>query len=705
MKNYTLLLMFFCLTTVLLSASCFSQTAEPNPSPQYIYYCLNEPASPLTALPSTGGMLRWYTSQTGGTFSTTAPTPSTANPATGGNPLIFYVTQVIGGVESSPRTPKFVYVNQQLDLFCQTVSPNSITFDFANTGQSSFTYSYTVDGGVPITGTHFSPSNFTITGLIEGQTVVFTLTAVGAKVCVTPQTTSCKTTCLSTVTTPNFNPIVPICSGSPPPILASTSPNGIMGSWSPALVSNTVSGNYVFTPNSTLHPCATTQTLNVTVLPLIAPTFTGIPVSVCQNSSAPVLPLNSNNTPSILGIWSPATVNTALIGPVTYTFTPNSGQCTSASPTMLTVTVVGNNSPGFNAIDPFCAGSMPPSLATTSPNGITGTWSPSVINNTNSGSYLFTPSPNQCSTNQTLNVIVTSRVNPGFAVIPAFCEGTIAPVLATSSPNGIAGTWSPPQIDNRNSGTYVFTPNNNECATTQSLTTTVNGRIVPGFSSFSICSGSVPPNLDSTSPSGISGSWSPAVVDNLASGSYTFTPDTNQCATDQTINVVVNPSNTLTDFTWTVSEAFANNQVVTISASSNNGEYSYRLDDGPLQTSSIFEFVNSGYHTVTVIENNGCSNPISKSNILVIDYPRFFTPNGDGFNETWNILTLADDTSAKIRIFDRYGKLLKEIYPNNDGWNGLYIGQPMPSDDYWFVVEYTEQNILKQFRSHFSLKR
>jgi gliding motility-associated-like protein len=705
MKNYTLLFLFYCFTIVLQGTSCYSQTAQPNPSPQFIYYCLNEPASPLTAAASAGGSLRWYANETGGTFSTSASTPSTANSATGGNRLVFYVTQVIGGVESTPRTPKFVYVNQQLDLFCQTVTPNSITFDFANTGQSSFAYSYTVDGGSPITGTHFSPSNFPINGLSEGQNVVFTLTAVGAKVCVTPQTTSCRTSCSSTVTNPNFNPIAPICSGSPPPVLAPSSPNGISGSWSPAVVSNTTSGSYIFTPNATLHPCATTQTLNVTVLPPVAPVFTGIPVTVCQNAAAPVLPMNSSNAPAISGNWSPSTVNTALLGPVSYTFTPNPGQCTSTNPTTVIITIVANNSPNFAAIDPFCEGTTAPTLATTSPSGVSGSWSPALISNTNSSSYLFTPSPNQCSTTQTLNVTVTPRVNPEFSAIPAFCEGTTAPNLATTSPNGVMGTWNPAQIDNTVAGTYLFTPNADECATSQSLTTTVNLRTVPGFNSFSICSGTVPPTLDTTSPSGINGSWSPPVVDNMTSGSYIFTPDVNQCATDQTIDVVVNPSNTLTDFTWTVSEAFANNQIVTVSAIDSNGDYSYKLDDGPFQTSPVFEFVNAGFHSVTVIENTGCSSPITKSNILVIDYPRFFTPNGDGFNENWNILSLKDDSTAKIRIFDRYGKLLKEISPNSGGWNGLYTGQPMPSDDYWFVVEYTEQNSLKQFRSHFSLKR
>jgi gliding motility-associated-like protein len=67
------------------------------------------------------------------------------------------------------------------------------------------------------------------------------------------------------------------------------------------------------------------------------------------------------------------------------------------------------------------------------------------------------------------------------------------------------------------------------------------------------------------------------------------------------------------------------------------------------------------------------------------------------------------DDSAKIYIFDRYGKLMKQIAPNGLGWDGTYNGQPMPSTDYWFTVEYNEPNstnvITKEFKAHFSLKR
>jgi gliding motility-associated-like protein len=83
------------------------------------------------------------------------------------------------------------------------------------------------------------------------------------------------------------------------------------------------------------------------------------------------------------------------------------------------------------------------------------------------------------------------------------------------------------------------------------------------------------------------------------------------------------------------------------------------------------------------------------------------TPNGDGFNDTWKIESIASfDPSANIYIFDRYGKLLKQLSPINDaGWDGTYNGTPLPSSDYWFLIEYTEDDTRKEFRGHFTLKR
>jgi gliding motility-associated-like protein len=66
---------------------------------------------------------------------------------------------------------------------------------------------------------------------------------------------------------------------------------------------------------------------------------------------------------------------------------------------------------------------------------------------------------------------------------------------------------------------------------------------------------------------------------------------------------------------------------------------------------------------------------------------------------------LIDQPNAVIYIFDRYGKLLKQISPSGQGWDGTYRGQPLPASDYWFTIEYEELSTTKVFRKHFTLKR
>ncbi|MFA5556434.1 MAG: T9SS type B sorting domain-containing protein, partial [Flavobacteriaceae bacterium] len=68
-------------------------------------------------------------------------------------------------------------------------------------------------------------------------------------------------------------------------------------------------------------------------------------------------------------------------------------------------------------------------------------------------------------------------------------------------------------------------------------------------------------------------------------------------------------------------------------------------------------------------------------------------------------LGLNDQHNAEIYIFDRYGKLLKQLNPLGAGWDGTFNGQPLPSTDYWFKVMYTENKTRKEFKAHFSLKR
>ena len=173
---------------------------------------------------------------------------------------------------------------------------------------------------------------------------------------------------------------------------------------------------------------------------------------------------------------------------------------------------------------------------------------------------------------------------------------------------------------------------------------------------------------------------------------------------DETIVIESAPPTLIADV---VTQVFGNSNVIEALATGIS-EYEYSLDGGPweepLDDGSIqFTGVSQGLHTVTARDKNGCG--ITSIEVFVIDYPKYFTPNGDGIHETWNIEGIG--SNAKIYIFDRYGKLLKQISPTGQGWDGTFNGNNMPSSDYWFTVEYEEPltNQIKEFKAHFTLRR
>jgi len=311
----------------------------------------------------------------------------------------------------------------------------------------------------------------------------------------------------------------------------------------------------------------------------------------------------------------------------------------------------------------------------------------------------------------------TSTMTPDFNSVPrSYCLGQAITDLPTSSEDSpqITGAWSPVKVNTATAGTtdYVFTPDPVAfpCALTKTLSATV-GAVEPNFALIptSYCVNYPTTGLSNSSDDSplIMGTWFPARVNTATAGTsdYIFTPNSGQaCApNNKIITVTVNPLNTITSIGWTVTEAFATNQIVSVTDPV-GPDYLYQLDDGALQASPVFERVSLGMHSIAVKDVNGCSE-FSDNNVLVIDYPRFFTPNNDGFNDFWNVFTLTSKLGSKIQIFDRYGKLLKEISPNSSGLNGTYNGQPLPATDYWFVVDYPEGGVIKKFRSHFSLKR
>ncbi len=170
----------------------------------------------------------------------------------------------------------------------------------------------------------------------------------------------------------------------------------------------------------------------------------------------------------------------------------------------------------------------------------------------------------------------------------------------------------------------------------------------------------------------------------------------------RTRTIEVKPSNIAIIENITINELSDNNTVIIYSSGYGDYVYSITGTEGPFQESNIFEHIIGGIYTIAVKDKNGCG--IATETIAVLGAPKFFTPNGDGHNDTWNIRGVSHqfNKNSNIYIFDRYGKLLKQLSTVGSGWDGTYNGKPMPADDYWYTIYFEDGRTVK---GHFTLKR
>lgn len=168
------------------------------------------------------------------------------------------------------------------------------------------------------------------------------------------------------------------------------------------------------------------------------------------------------------------------------------------------------------------------------------------------------------------------------------------------------------------------------------------------------------------------------------------------CSRIRTITVVASDLATITHVQV---NDLSDNNTVTVSVSG-NGDYVYSLNNIDFQTSATFSGVAAGVYTLYVQDLNGCGTVTKEISVLGI--PAYFTPNGDGYHDYWNMEGAGQRSNATILIFDRFGKLIKQISPQSQGWDGTYAGSALPSTDYWYSIELPDGRILK---GHFTMKR
>ncbi len=232
----------------------------------------------------------------------------------------------------------------------------------------------------------------------------------------------------------------------------------------------------------------------------------------------------------------------------------------------------------------------------------------------------------------------------------------------------VVNTFDPPNFQNESAGLC------NGSSTTLS--------VAAGFSSYLWNTGSTLNLIIATTP----GNYSVLVT------------DANGCTKTKKFTVTASGIATITG---AIINDFAGNGNSVLIQYTGIGNYEFSLDGTYFQDNPLFTGISAGTYFAYAKDKNGCglSNPYV---IYVLDYPHYFTPNGDGYNDVWEIKNLNLFPKATVAIFDRYGKLLKQLSATNPSWNGTYIGNELPATDYWFNLNFGDGRIIK---GHFSLKR
>lgn len=177
-----------------------------------------------------------------------------------------------------------------------------------------------------------------------------------------------------------------------------------------------------------------------------------------------------------------------------------------------------------------------------------------------------------------------------------------------------------------------------------------------------------------------------------------------QCVTIRSVNVVFSKPPVITDVTIQYEDDLSNEVKIFLRE---EGNFEYQLDNEEPQDSPVFNDLFPGEHTVTVIDKDGCGS--DSKEIVVLGFPKFFTPNADGVNDTWHVLGLSVLENPVLTIYDRYGKLLHSLTKDSAGWDGSFNGLLLPESDYWFKLTYTnslgQSTNAEYINNHFTLKR
>jgi gliding motility-associated-like protein len=119
-----------------------------------------------------------------------------------------------------------------------------------------------------------------------------------------------------------------------------------------------------------------------------------------------------------------------------------------------------------------------------------------------------------------------------------------------------------------------------------------------------------------------------------------------------------------------------------------NGYQTYYWTTGESTSSIVVS--HPGQYGVEVTDTNGCGASSVITVCMELFIPEFFTPNGDSFNDRWEIEYFRTNPEATVEIFDRFGNKIITYRGDEPGWDGTYRGNPVKADSYWYVISFDD---------------
>lgn len=355
----------------------------------------------------------------------------------------------------------------------------------------------------------------------------------------------------------------------------------------------------------------------------------------------------------------------------------------------------------------------------------------------NSGFYKVEANRKGCvATTEIGELKVTPTINVTLPVEPVICEGEETELVITNiKPEGTTIQWDSDQTiktatnservtvqpsfksgnGHQSTYTYYFSARNESCEKNYQVSVKVDEPLTGTLEATTpICEGFTA-KINADSYNATTYLWTmggstevattaEAVVKPMETTAYVVDMTRGTCSAQDQITVVVttNPKILAMD-----SVGIRDRQVIT-DQERGTGVFTYWVDENKntSTTSDIIKNLPFGSHVISVVDANGCTSsfPFSLDPPEII-IPEFFSPNGDGIHDTWIVGKLAEVyPNAIVNIYDRFGKLVAQFLgDDNDGWDGTYNGESLPSTDYWYMIDIAE--IERQFTGHFTLIR